>query len=154
MKKHIRPTWDQYFMEIAHVAKSRSTCIRMRVGAVLVRNKHLLATGYNETPSGTKNCVDGGCERCTKRHKGIYKANEHKDRCLCVHAEQNVILQSAYHGVSTKGSSLYSTIMPCNYCAKLLINAGIIEVVIDQHHTDKFGLTLFKRAGVIVRRLK
>ena len=154
MKKHIRPTWDQYFMEIAHVAKSRSTCIRMRVGAVLVRNKHLLATGYNETPSGTKNCVDGGCERCTKREKGIYKANEHKDRCICVHAEQNVILQSAYHGVSTKGSSLYSTIMPCNYCAKLLINAGIIEVVIDQHHTDKFGLTLFKRAGVIVRRLK
>ena len=141
-------------MEIAHVAKSRATCIRMKVGAVLVRDKHLLATGYNETPSGTKNCADGGCERCTKREKGIYKANEHKDRCICVHAEQNVILQSAYHGISTKGSILYSTIMPCNYCAKLLINAGIVEVVIDQHHTDKFGLTLFKRAGITVRRLK
>jgi dCMP deaminase len=153
MKKQ-RPSWDQYFMDMAHMAKTRSTCVRMAVGAVLVRDKRLLATGYNETPSGTKNCADGGCVRCTKRHNGTYKANEQKDKCICVHAEQNVILQSAYHGVSTKGSTLYSTVMPCNYCAKLLINAGVTEVVIEKHHTDKFGLTLFKRAGVTVRQIK
>lgn len=143
-----RPSWEQYFLDIARVVRGRSNCLRQSVGALLVQGKHIIATGYNGTPAGIKNCFDGGCERCLKRHENSLKANERKDLCICLHAEENALLQSAYHGVSTKGSILYSTIAPCAQCAKSLINAGISAVIFEENHSDTEGLKLLKKAGV------
>lgn len=154
MKKDARrPSWDEYFMEMAHVARQRSTCIRQQVGAVLVKDHRIIATGYSDTPAGIDNCGDGGCERCEKRNNGTYGANEHKDKCICVHAEQNALLQSAYHGVSTKGAVMYSTVTSCNNCAKMIINAGITEVVVDHAYTDEEGPKLLKKGGVKLRKI-
>lgn len=152
MKKSKRPTWDEYFMAMAKVARTRSTCIRLKVGAVIVKDKRVIATGYSDTPQSVPNCGEGGCERCDKREKGIYQANEQKDKCICVHAEQNVLLQSAYHGVSTKDSTIYSTVTPCNNCAKMLINAGVTRVVISEDYSDDEGVKLLRVAGVTVEK--
>lgn len=146
-----RPNWDAYFMEIAEVTKKRTNCIRNEVGAVVVKDKTIIGTGYNGTPSGIKNCFEGGCERCMKRERGEIGAGVDKELCVCVHAEQNAILQSAYHGISTQGATLYSTIAPCNQCAKMIINAGIDEVVALDEHSDNRGEELLKKAGVKLR---
>jgi dCMP deaminase len=149
-----RPNWDNYFIDLAHVVKSRSSCVRDRIGAVVVQDKRIIATGYNGTPAGVKNCSDGGCQRCMDRHNDIVKANERKDLCICIHAEMNALLQSAYHGVSTKGATLYATVAPCLQCAKSLINSGIGEIIYEGEYTDDFGLKLLMEAGVKVRRYK
>lgn len=152
-----RLSWDEYFMQIAQSAEARSNCIRNSIGAVIVKEKRIIATGYNGTPAGIKNCVDGGCKRCSDRHANILKTNERKDLCICVHAELNALLQSAYHGASTKGATLYSTIAPCLQCAKAIINAGIAEVIYKHPHTtegvDTKGIDLLSKANVIVRKL-
>jgi dCMP deaminase len=147
-----RPSWDEYFMNLAAVVATRSNCIRMPVGVVVVKDKRIIATGYNGTPAGIKNCSDGGCQRCMDREKNIIKENERKDLCICIHAEENALLQSAYHGASTKGATLYSTIAPCPQCAKAIINSGITHVVYATEHTDNMGLDLFKSAGLTVTR--
>lgn len=147
-----RPSWEQYFLELAEVVKRRSNCLRMAVGVVIVQGKHIIATGYNGTPAGVKNCMDGGCERCHKRHNNLLQENERKDLCICIHAEQNALLQSAYNGVSTKGGVLYSTVAPCLQCAKAIINAGIKEVIYKTDHQDKMGINLFNQAGVQVQQ--
>lgn len=151
MKITERPSWERYFLDLAKVVRGRSNCLRQSVGAVLVQGKHIIATGYNGTPAGIKNCFDGGCERCFKRHNNILKESERKDLCICIHAEENALLQSAYHGVSTKGAILYSTIAPCAQCAKSLINAGISTVVYDDSHSDEAGLKLLKKAGITTK---
>jgi len=151
MKPLQRPNWDEYFMEIAEVTKKRTNCIRNAVGAVVVRDKTIIGTGYNGTPAGIKNCFEGGCDRCTRRENNKIGSGEEKDKCICIHAEQNAILQSAYHGIPTKGASLYSTIAPCVQCAKMIINAGITEVVALDEHSDNFGEELLKKAGITIR---
>ena len=112
-----RPSWDEYFMEIAQVVARRSNCSRRSVGAVIARNHHVLSAGYNGTPKGVKNCFEGGCPRCA----GHAKSGTHLDECLCTHAEQNAICQAACYGPSIEGATIYVTISPCLTCAKLVI---------------------------------
>lgn len=152
MTSHKRPGWNEYFMNMVHVAKSRSTCVRGAVGALIIKDRRIISTGYNDTPVGIANCGEGGCSRCKERHEARLDAGQEKDKCICVHAEQNAILQSAFHGVSTKGATLYSTVAPCISCAKLIINAGIAGVVIDENYSDEEGKKLLEQAGVMLSR--
>ena len=150
-KNDPRPGWDEYFMEIAQVVAKRSNCSRRQVAAVIVKENHLLSTGYNGTPRGVKNCFDGGCPRCaghTPSGKGL-------DECLCVHAEQNAICQAARYGVDVSGSTIYITISPCLTCAKLIINSGISEVVYGGDYVFLDTVKeLFRQAGVKHRKFK
>lgn len=146
--KQSRPSWDKYFMDIAHVAASRSNCTRRHVAAVVVRDKQIISTGYNGTPRGIKNCSDGGCPRCNSD----VPSGEGLRQCLCSHAEENAIVQAAYNGIMLKGATLYTTYSPCLLCAKMIINAGIREVVYHQHYTiDDVSMALLAEAGVKVR---
>ena len=145
-----RPSWDEYFMMMADVAKSRADCTRRQVGSLIVRDFRIISTGYNGTPHKIKNCSEGGCLRCQKRDKGEIKGYEYEESCVCIHAEQNAIIQAAYHGSSTKGATLYSTTNPCSSCAKILANAGIARVVCHKEHHDLGGIELLKKAGVEV----
>jgi dCMP deaminase len=145
-----RPTWDQYFMLMVDVVKLRADCTRRKVGSLIVRDFRIISTGYNGTPHKIKNCSEGGCVRCHRRDKGEIKGYEYEESCVCIHAEQNAIVQASYLGISTKESTLYSTTNPCSSCAKLIINAGIIRVVCREEHHDKEGMELLKKAGVVV----
>lgn len=145
-----RPTWDEYFMMMADVAKRRADCTRRQVGSIIVRDFRIISTGYNGTPHKIKNCSEGGCLRCLKRDKGEIKGYEHEESCVCIHAEQNAIIQAAYHGSLTRGGTLYSTTNPCSSCAKILANAGIIRVVCRMEHHDEGGIELLRQAGVKV----
>ena len=145
-----RPSWDEYFLEVAHLVAKRATCIRRMVGAVLVRDKKILATGYNGAPSGLKHCLDIGCIR----DKLKVPSGQRHELCLGLHAEQNVILQAALYGISTKGSILYITNQPCMICAKMLINAGIKEIVISSGYPDKLARKFLKEAKIKVRKVK
>ena len=146
-----RPSWDQYFMDIAHVAATRSNCSRRQVAAVLVRDCRIISTGYNGTPRGVRNCSDGGCPRCTSDTP----SGTNMTQCLCSHAEENAIVQAAYHGIAVKGATLYTTFSPCLLCAKMIINAGIVEVVYHQHYSiDETSLGLLHEGGVVVRPLE
>ena len=146
----LRPSWDDYFMDIAHVVKRRTNCSRRQVAAVLVLDKRIIATGYNGTPRGVKNCFEGGCPRCASNAPSGSGLGE----CLCSHAEENAIVQSAYHGIRTKGATIYVTLSPCLTCAKMIINAGIVEVVYDEEYrfTDQTK-ALLAQAGVRCRRI-
>ena len=148
-KNDPRPSWDEYFMEIAHVVAKRSNCSRRQVAAVVVKDNHLLSTGYNGTPRGVKNCFDGGCPRCS----GHAPSGTRLDECLCVHAEQNAICQAARYGIDVSGSTIYVTISPGLTCAKLIINAGIREVVYGGDYTAFLGTVkeIFRSAGVVCR---
>ena len=143
-----RPAWNIYFMRLADVVATRSNCIRRSVGSVLVQDRRIIATGYNGTPHGITNCDEGGCVRCNERHLGRIKKGEREEECICIHAEQNAVIQAALHGLSTKSAVLYTTASPCPQCAKILINAGISRVYYrhDPHFVG--GLTLFKQAGI------
>jgi dCMP deaminase len=145
-----KPTWDEYFMNLASVVRSRADCLRRQVGAIIVKDLRIMATGYNGTPHNIADCSQGGCIRCEKRHSGELKSGQNEESCVCIHAEQNVIIQAAYLGLSTKGSTLFSTTNPCSSCAKMLINAGIIRVVCKMEHHDEEGIALLKKAGVQV----
>jgi dCMP deaminase len=145
-----RPSWDEYFMRLATVVKSRADCTRRQVGSIIVKDFRIISTGYNGTPHKIKNCSEGGCLRCLRRDKGEIKGFEYEESCVCIHAEQNAIIQAAYQGSSTKGATLYSTANPCSSCAKMLINAGIVKVVCKIEHHDKAGIELLKKAGIIV----
>ena len=146
-----RPGWDRYFMDIAHVAATRSNCSRRQVAAVLVRDRRIISTGYNGTPRGVKNCCDGGCPRCNSHTPSGSNLHE----CLCSHAEENAIVQAAYHGIAVKGATLYTTYSPCLLCAKMIINAGIVEVVYHEHYSiDDVSTRLLHEAGVAVRGMQ
>lgn len=149
--KLTRPGWDKYFMDIALVAASRSNCSRRQVAAVLVRDRRIISTGYNGTPRGIRNCCDGGCPRCNSDVPSGHNLSE----CLCSHAEENAIVQAAYHGIMVKGATLYTTFSPCLQCTKMIINAGIVEVVYNQRYSvDKTSMELLHEAGIIVRSLE
>ena len=147
-EKRQRPSWDRYFMDIAHVAATRSNCSRRQVAAVLVRDKQVVSTGYNGTPRGVKNCSDGGCPRCNSD----VPSGEGLHQCLCSHAEENAIVQAAYNGIAVKGCTLYTTFSPCLLCAKMIINAGIVEVVYHARYSiDDVSMKLLAEAGVKIR---
>lgn len=145
-----RPDWDRYFSAIADLVSSRSTCLRRCVGALLVKDKRILSTGYNGTPSGLRHCGQVGCVRQQMK----VPSGERHELCRGLHAEQNAIIQAAYHGVSIKGSVLYVTCHPCSVCAKMIINAGITEVVISRPYPDPMAESLLKEGNVRVRVLQ
>ena len=144
-----RPDWDEYFMLQAELAKLRSNCMTRQVGAVIVRNYRQLATGYNGTPPGIKNCFEGGCKRCQLRMEGKIKAGESLGKCLCNHAEANAIMHCAILGIEAgvKGATLYSTYVPCLECTKMAITIGIRKFVcLDEYPGTDYDL--IKEAGV------
>lgn len=142
-----RPTIDEYFLRIAKVIATRSTCLRHNVGAVIVRDKRIVSTGYNGAPRRLPHCLDIGCIRDEEN----IPSGTQVEKCLGVHAEQNAIIQAALHGVSTKDSTLYITHQPCIICAKMIINAGIKRVVYDNGYDDVEGLRLLEQAGIMTR---
>lgn len=144
-----RPSWDAYFLSIAQVVASRSNCVKRHVGAVIARDRRIVSTGYNGTPRGVRNCNEGGCPRCN----AFAESGSRLDECLCSHGEENAIIQAAYHGVSVRGGSLYTTLFPCLFCTKLIINAGLSEVVYNAaYHLDARAESLLAEAGVVVRQ--
>ena len=131
----MRPTWDEYFLEIAKMVKTRSTCIRRQVGAVLVKDNRILATGYNGAASGAVHCDIKGCLR---EEMGI-KSGERHELCAAIHAEQNAIIQAAKYGIPIEGSTLYCTNQPCAICAKMIVNAGIQKIVFCGAYPDDYA---------------
>ncbi len=145
-----RPDWDEYFMEIANVVALRSNCSRRHVAAVIVKDRRIISTGYNGTPRGIRNCNEGGCPRCSSHAPSGTNLTE----CLCSHGEENAIVQAAYHGICVKDSTLYTTFSPCLLCAKMIINAGIREVVYRERYTiDTTSRSILLEAGVKIRAL-
>ena len=145
-----RPTWDEYFLAIADLVSKRSTCLRRRVGAVLVKDKRILATGYNGAPSRIAHCSEAGCIR----EKLNIPSGERHELCRGLHAEQNAFLQAALHGTSLKDACIYSTTQPCIICAKMIINAGIKEIVIQGDYPDPMARQILKEAKIKVRTVK
>ena len=141
-----RPSYDEYFMEMAYVVSKRSTCVRRKVGAILVKDKHILSTGYNGAPKGHKHCSIEGC----LREKKNVPSGERHEICRGLHAEQNVIIQAGLHGVSLEGSTIYCTHTPCVLCAKMLVNAKIKLYVSFGRYNDDSFIDLFKEAGIEV----
>lgn len=142
-----RPDWDNYFMQIATVVATRSTCSRRQVGALLVQNKRILSTGYNGAPSGLSHCLEVGC----LREKLQVPSGERHELCRGLHAEQNAIIQAAVHGVAIKDAVLYCTHYPCSLCAKMLVNAGVKSLVLASNYPDDLAKELFAEAGIEVR---
>jgi len=150
-KKNPRPKWDEYFMNIAKVAALRSNCIKRKVAAVIVKDRRIISTGYNGTPRGLDNCNEGGCPRCN----AFGASGKGLEDCLCSHAEENAIVQSAYHGVNISSATLYTTFSPCLMCTKMILNSGLKEVVYNAAYplSDQC-LQLLKQAYVQVRQIK
>ncbi len=146
-----RPDWDEYFMNIAKVVSLRGNCIKRKVAAVIVKDKRIISTGYNGTPRGITNCSEGGCPRC----HCFGESGANLGDCLCSHAEENSIVQAAYHGVSIKGGSIYTTFSPCLICTKMIINSGLEEVVYSKSYSiADVPLKLLKEAGIKVRQIE
>ncbi len=145
----VRPSWNEYFMGIADLVAGRATCIRRKVGAVLVKDRRILCSGYNGAPAGLPHCGETGCLR---RQLNVPSGVKH-ELCRGVHAEQNVIIQAAYHGVAVAGATLYCTNQPCSICAKMLINAGIREIYFRDGYDDPLALDMFDRGGVILTQI-
>jgi dCMP deaminase len=148
MTDFLRPDPDMYFLKIASVVGERSTCRRHHMGAIAVRDKHILTTGYNGAAAGLKDCLELGCLR---DELGIPSGQRH-EICRAIHAEQNVIIQAALHGISLEGSTIYCTHTPCVLCAKMLVNARIRRFVTFGHYADDSFLTMFKEAGIEFER--
>ncbi len=144
-----RPSWPEYFMSIARLVATRSTCLRREVGAVLVKDKRILATGYNGAPTGIIHCKDTGC----LREKLKIKSGERHELCRGLHAEQNVIIQAAYYGAMTKGTTLHSTHMPCIICSKMLINAGVEKIFFLDGYPDPLADEIMSGADIELVRL-
>jgi dCMP deaminase len=143
-----RPGWDQYFLRIARDVAERSTCTRRKVGAVLVRGKRILTTGYNGAPRGLAHCEEVGCLRERLR----VPSGERHELCRGLHAEQNALIQAAVHGVSVEGADLYCTNAPCSLCAKMLVNAGVMRAVVLDGYPDELAAGIMKEAGMTLVR--
>ena len=144
-----RPSWETYFMDIAELVAKRSTCLRRAVGAIIVKDKRVLTTGYNGAPTGIKHCIETGC----LREKLNVPSGERHELCRGIHAEQNAIIQAAFHGVSIKGATLFCTNQPCSICAKMIINAGIIKIYYRDGYADSMAQEMFKEAGIEVIKI-
>jgi dCMP deaminase len=142
----VRPAWDDYFMDFARLAQRRSSCGRRKVGAVIVKNKMILATGYNGAPKGVPHCAEVGC----LREKMDVPSGQRHELCRGLHAEQNAIIQAAYHGVSIRQATLYCTNRPCAICLKMIINAGISKVFYAGHYEDPLAESIAQEAGLEV----
>ncbi|MEA1968886.1 MAG: cytidine/deoxycytidylate deaminase family protein [Thermodesulfobacteriota bacterium] len=145
----VRPSWHEYFMGISELVATRSTCLRRKVGAVLVKDKRILCSGYNGAPSGLPHCDETGC----LREKLNVPSGEKHELCRGVHAEQNAIIQAARHGISVRDSVLYCTNQPCSICAKMIINAGIRKVYFRDGYNDPMAEKMFDQAGLICKKL-
>ncbi len=150
-RDYMRASWDEYFMEIAEIVKTRSTCLRRQVGAVIVKDHRIITTGYNGAPAGLQHCTDlGGCERS---RLGIPSGERH-ELCRALHAEQNAIIQAAKLGISTENSTIYITLQPCVICAKMLINAGITRIVHKGEYPDELARNILEEAKIEVVRFE
>ena len=145
-----RPSWDKYFLEIARIVAKRSTCLRRKVGALIVKDRRILATGYNGTPSKIEHCAETGCLRLKLK----VPSGQRHELCRGLHAEHNALLQAALYGISLRESTLYVTNQPCIICVKMLINAGINEVVTSGSYPDKMAQDFLDEAGIRVRMVK
>ena len=145
-----RPSWDEYFMQVTRVVGSRSTCLRRQLGAVIVKDKRILSTGYNGPPSGLDHCLDVGC----LRQQMEIPSGERFELCRGLHAEQNAIIQAAYHGVSIRDSVIYSSAQPCVTCAKMIINSGIKKIIYEEEYPDALSRRLLAEAGIDMIRFK
>lgn len=139
-----RPSWDSYFMQMAQVVAGRSTCLRRQVGAVMVKDKRILCTGYNGSPAGLQHCDEVGC----LRQSLSVPSGERHEICRAVHAEQNALIQAAKHGVAIAGADLYTTHQPCVLCTKMMINVGIKRVVYTHSYPDQLAVTMAREAGL------
>ena len=157
-----RPSWSDYFISITEAVSQRSNCLSRKVGSIIVKNRRVLSTGYNGTPSGITNCNEGGCPRCLKKvlDPDNYSSSVHLGECICSHAEENAITQAARHGVSMEHCTIYGPTIPCIFCSKLIINSGIIEVIYKGEpgweaymEMGKDALKMFMEAGVSVQCL-
>ena len=144
-----RPSWDEYFMEMARVAEKRSTCLRRKVGADIVKDNRIMATGYNGVPTGIGHCEERGCLR--ERLK--VPSGQRHELCRGLHAEQNAIIQAAHLGQSIAGGTLYCTNQPCVICAKMIINAGIHRIVIQEGYPDELAVEMLAEAGLTIELL-
>ena len=144
-----RVPWPQYFMDITRMVAERSTCCRRKVGAIAVKNKRILATGYNGAPRNTRECLSIGC----LRQELHVPSGQRHELCRGLHAEQNVIVQAAIHGVSIEGSDIYCTHQPCLICAKLLINCGVTAVYFESPYPDPMSEEMFAEAGIILSQI-
>lgn len=144
-----RPPWNEYFMDITILVSKRSTCLRRAVGAIIVKDKRILATGYNGAPSGIRHCGEVGCLRETMK----VESGQRHELCRGIHAEQNAIIQAAYHGASIKDASLYCTNLPCIICTKMIINAGIKKIYYQEGYADELSQDMLAEAGIEVIRL-
>ena len=145
-----RPSWETYFMEIAILVAKRSTCLRRSVGAVVVKDRRLLSTGYNGAPTHVRHCRETGCLREQRK----VPSGERHELCRGIHAEQNAIIQAAFHGVSIRDASLYCTNLPCSICAKMIINAGIKTIYYLSGYADSMSEEMLNEAGVKVYKLE
>ena len=146
----MRPSWDEYFLEIAKVVSGRSTCLRRQVGALIVKDKRILTTGYNGAPRNLAHCLDVGCLR---EEAGAESGHVH-ELCRGLHAEQNAIIQAAMHGVSIDGGVLYSTHQPCVLCSKMIINAGLEAIYYLEPYPDELAERLLAEAGILSQKMK
>lgn len=143
-----RPSWDEYFMTIAREVAGRSTCLRRATGAVLVKDKRILATGYNGVPKGLLHCDVAGCVR---ERLGVPSGSRH-ELCRGIHAEQNAVIQAAKHGIAIDGSTAYCTHQPCVLCAKILVNAGVVDIVFAEAYPDALSEEILAESGITVRQ--
>ena len=143
-----RPSWDEYFMQITKLVATRSTCLRRQVGALLVKEKNIMATGYNGVPTGITHCAVTGC----LRDQLNVPSGERHELCRGLHAEQNAIIQAARHGANIAGSTLYCTDSPCIICSKMLINAGIVDIIFSRGYPDTLSLDMLTEAGISYRQ--
>lgn len=148
-EKHDRPSWETYFMDIAFLVAKRSTCLRRSVGAIIVKDKRILSTGYNGAPSGIRHCIETGC----LREKLNVPSGKNHELCRGIHAEQNAIIQAAYHGVSIKSATLFCTNLPCSICTKMIINAGINGICYKSGYADDMSEEMLKEAGVEIKQI-
>ncbi len=150
-KSSERISWDEYFMQMAELTARRSTCLRRSVGAVIVKEKHVIATGYNGAPRGIKHCDErGGC----LREKMNVPSGQRHELCMALHAEQNAIIQAATLGQSIEGGTIYVTHQPCIICAKMIINAGLSRIIVRQGYPDEMARNILEEAGLEVEMLE
>ena len=149
-KKIKRPEWTDYFMDITRLVARRSTCIRRQVGAIVVKDKRILATGYNGVPTGLPHCEDVGCIR----EQNKIPSGQRHELCRGLHAEQNTIIQAAFHGIRINGATLFCTTLPCSICLKMLINAGIREIFYEQGYPDDLAHSLLEKSDLTLTKLK
>ena len=143
--------WDEYFMQMAELTAKRSTCLRRQVGAVIVKDRHIIATGYNGAPRGLKHCEEKG--GCLRQQLGVPSGQRH-ELCRALHAEQNAIIQAATLGQSIEDGTIYVTHQPCVICAKMIINAGIKRIVVREAYPDEMATEILDEAGIRVIHLK